>query len=322
MVASGQSALQGEIFASPSDRSMPARWAHGIWKFIRTKPLGTFGAFIVLVIIFLAIFAKYIAPYNYDHQVISARLQSPSWKHLMGTDEQGRDMLSRIIYGARIAAWVGFGSTLLATFIASVVGMISGFFSGTVDNIIQRIVDVFIAFPALILLLAIISILGTPTAPLHLGVTTVSPSDQRMVQIIGVLGLLFSFGSSRIIRSATLAVRNNLYVEGARTVGASDTRIILQYILPNVMPTIIIIASLFLAGAILAEATLSFLGFGIPPPAPSWGAMLSGRARSLMRVDPWLAVWPGVAISLAVYGFNMLGDALRDVLDPRLRGSR
>jgi peptide/nickel transport system permease protein len=322
MIASGQTSLSGEILASPADRGLIGRWSHGIYRFVRTKPLGTFGLAIALLIVFLAIFAGPISPYNYDHQVIANKLQSPSWSHLMGTDEQGRDILSRIIFGARIAAWVGFGTTLMATALASLIGMVSGFFSGTTDYIIQRIMDVFIAFPALILLLAVVSILGTPTAPLHFGFLTLSPANQRMVQIIVVLGFLFSFPYSRVIRSATLAVRNNLYVEGARTVGASDTRILLRYILPNVIPTIIVIASLQLASAILVEATLSFLGFGIPPPAPSWGAMLSGRARSLQRIDPWLAIWPGVAISLAVYGFNMFGDALRDVLDPRLRGSR
>lgn len=321
MIASGQQSAQPGTLVSPRDRPAAARWLHSTLKFVRTKPLGTLGAALVLLIVVLAVFAKQVAPFGFDHRVIAQRLQTPSWRHLMGTDELGRDILSRIIYGARISAFVGFGTVLISTVIASAIGMVSGYFGGLTDSIIQRVIDVFIAFPALILLLAIVAALGTPTAATGIGPFKLDPSSQRVVQIILVLGLLFSFGSSRIIRGATLAVRNNLYVEGARTVGANDVRILWHYILPNVMPTIIVIASLQLGAAILVEATLGFLGFGIPDPVPSWGHMLSGIARARVRSDPWLSIWPGVAISLAVYGFNMFGDALRDVLDPRLRGS-
>jgi peptide/nickel transport system permease protein len=295
---------------------------HAIAHFARTKPLGTAGAVIVLAIILLAIFAPNVAPYGFDHRVISQRLQNPSVRHFLGTDELGRDIFSRVIYGARVSAFVGFGSVLIATVIAGALGMVSGYFGGAVDTVIQRFVDMWIAFPFLILLLAFLAVFGTPLGPAHLGPFSVEPAQQRAGQIIVVLGLLFAIRDSRVIRGSTLSVRNNTYIEAARALGASSLRILLTYILPNVAPTLIVLATLQLGAAILAEASLGFLGFGIPDPVPSWGRMLSGVARSRIRTDPWLAFWPGLAISLAVFAFNMLGDALRDVLDPRLRGTR
>jgi len=298
------------------------RWVHAVTRFLRTKPLGTIGAVLILAIIIMAIFAPQFAPYGFDHRVLKDKLLSPSLKHPMGTDLLGRDVLSRLIYGARVSAFVGFGSVAISTVAATLIGIISGYYGGAVDTVIQRLVDIWIAFPALILLLAIVAAFGTPTSVAHFGPLSLDPAQQRAGQIIIALGLLLVAPASRVIRGAALAVRNNLYVEGARTVGASDLRILLVYILPNVMPTIIVYATLQLGFAILAEATLAFLSFGIPDPVPSWGLMLSGLARARIRQDPWLAFWPGLAISLAVFGFNMLGDALRDVLDPRLRGSR
>ncbi len=304
------------------ERGTYGRWQHGIVRFLRTKPLGSIGAVIVLTILLLAVFAPQIAPFGFDHRLLRDKLQGPTSTHWLGTDIQGRDVLSRLIYGARVSAFVGFGAVLIATTISSVIGMISGFFGGLVDTIIQRFIDIWIAFPALILLLAVLAIFGTPTGKLHVGFLTLDSSQQRAAQVIGVLGLLFSAGASRVIRGAALSIRNNLYVEGARTVGAGNARILWYYILPNVMPTIIVLASLQLGAAILAEASLSFLGFGIPDPVPSWGLMLSGLATARIRTDPLLTLWPGLAITFAVFGFNMLGDALRDVLDPRLRGGR
>jgi peptide/nickel transport system permease protein len=277
---------------------------------------------LVVIIIICAIFAPAIAPYNFDHRSISERLQNPSASHLLGTDEVGRDILSRVVYGARVSAFVGFGSVIIATLIAGMLGMVSGYFGGGLDTAIQRLVDMWIAFPFLILLLAFLAVFGTPLGPVHVGPLLIDPAQQRAAQIIVILGLLFAVRDSRVIRGATLSMRHNVYVEAARSLGAGDLRIILHYILPNIMPTLIVIATLQLGAAILAEATLGFLGFGIPDPVPSWGRMLSGIARARVRSDPWLAFWPGLAISLAVFGFNMLGDALRDVLDPRLRGSR
>jgi peptide/nickel transport system permease protein len=304
------------------ERGIHARGLHAVERFLRTKPLGTIGAAIVLAILLLAAFAPVFAPYGFDHRVIAQRLQNPSAQHLLGTDELGRDILSRIIYGARVSAFVGFGSVLIATAIAATLGTASGYFGGWLDMTLQRFVDMWIAFPFLILLLAFLAVFGTPLGSAHLGPLTLEPAQQRSAQIIVVLGLLFAIRDSRVVRAATLAIKHNTYIEAARGLGAGNFRILWTYILPNVAPALIVLATLQLGAAILAEATLGFLGFGIPDPVPSWGRMLSGIARARVRSDPWLAFWPGLAISLAVFAFNMLGDALRDVLDPRLRGSR
>ena len=200
---------------------------------------------------------------------------------------------------------VGFGAVTLSILLATILGVTSGYFGGKIDVLVQRLVDAAMAFPTLVILLSIMAVLGP-----------------GLLNVILVLGIVPSFNRSRVIRSATLAAKENQYVEAAQAVGASHLRIILCYILPNVMAPIIIVATNALGAVILVEATLSFLGFGVPPPYPSWGEMLSGSGRSYMYKAPWMAIWPGVAISLAVFGFNMLGDALRDLLDPRLRGSQ
>jgi peptide/nickel transport system permease protein len=277
----------------------------GLWRLVREKPLGAFGGLLVLVLMLCAIFAHWIAPYPYDETNVRQRLKPPGAQFYLGTDNLGRDVFSRIIYGARISVTVGFGAVTLSILLATILGVTSGYFGGKVDVFIQRVVDAAMAFPPLVLLLSIMAVLGP-----------------GLLNIILVLGIIPSANRSRIIRSATLSAKENQYVEAARAVGASHLRIILCYILPNVMAPIIIVATNALGAVILIEATLSFLGFGVPPPYPSWGEMLSGSGRSYMYKAPWMAIWPGVAISLAVFGFNMLGDALRDLLDPRLRGSR
>jgi peptide/nickel transport system permease protein len=277
----------------------------GLWRLVREKPLGAFGGMLVLVLMLCAIFAHWIAPYPYDETNVRQRLKPPGAQFYLGTDNLGRDVFSRIIYGARISVTVGFGAVTLSILLATLLGVASGYFGGKVDVFIQRVVDAAMAFPPLVLLLSIMAVLGP-----------------GLLNIILVLGIIPSANRSRIIRSATLAAKENQYVEAARAVGASHLRIILCYILPNVMAPIIIVATNALGAVILVEATLSFLGFGVPPPYPSWGEMLSGSGRSYMYKAPWMAIWPGVAISLAVFGFNMLGDALRDLLDPRLRGSQ
>jgi len=277
----------------------------GLWRLVREKPLGAFGGMLVLVLMVCAIFAHWIAPYPYDETNVRQRLRPPGAQFYLGTDNLGRDVFSRIIYGARISVTVGFGAVTLSILLATILGVTSGFFGGKVDVFIQRVVDAAMAFPPLVLLLSIMAVLGP-----------------GLLNIILVLGIIPSANRSRIIRSATLSAKENQYVEAARAVGASHLRIILCYILPNVMAPIIIVATNALGAVILVEATLSFLGFGVPPPYPSWGEMLSGSGRSYMYKAPWMAIWPGVAISLAVFGFNMLGDALRDLLDPRLRGSQ
>jgi peptide/nickel transport system permease protein len=277
----------------------------GVWRLAQEKPLGAVGGVIVLSLLCCAAFAPWIAPYPYDATNVRQRLQPPSAQFYLGTDNLGRDLFSRIVYGARVSVTVGFGAVGIGTLLATCLGVGSGYFGGKLDVLIQRLVDAWMAFPWLVILLSIMAVLGP-----------------GLLNVILSLGVLSAASSSRVIRSATLAAKENQFIEAARAVGASHLRIILRYILPNVMAPIIIIATISLGFAILAESSLSFLGLGVPPPYPSWGEMLSGSGRSYMQKAPWMAVWAGVAISLAVFGFNMLGDALRDLLDPRLRGGQ
>jgi peptide/nickel transport system permease protein len=274
-------------------------------EFVQRKPLGAAGAVIVLVLILVALGAPWLAPYEYDVGVASVRLQGPTIAHPFGTDANGRDMLSRMIWGARISVTVGFGAVLISTVLATTIGVISGYFGGLFDLLFQRLIDVWVSFPALVLLVSLVAVLGP-----------------GLWSVTIILGVLVAPGSSRIIRSAVIAMRHQPYVETASCLGAGHARIILRHVLPNVFAPILILATVRLGTAILAEATISFLGYGVPPPYPAWGAMLSGTGRAYMLQSPWLSVWPGLAISLVVFGFNMLGDALRDVLDPRLRGTR
>lgn len=291
-------------------------------RFVRRKPLGGVGAAIVALLLISAIFSPLIAPQSFEKQNIRERYETPSAKHLLGTDDLGRDMFSRIVYGARVSVLIGFGVVLVAGLLASIVGILSGFYGGKIDLVTQRFVDILISFPALILLITFTSLFPKPTKPLHLLFVSLDPAGQRGLYIVLALGVLFSFGASRVVRSSVIGIKNNQYIEGARSLGAKDGRILIHYILPNIFPTLLILSTVQLGAAILAESSLAFLGFGIPPPVPAWGGMLSGIARSQITRQPLLSVWPGLAIALAVFGFNMLGDALRDVLDPRLRGSR
>jgi peptide/nickel transport system permease protein len=283
-----------------------------VWDFARRKPLGAIGGFFVLVLIITALFAGQIAPYPYDTGKGVERLQAPSARHVLGTDNLGRDMFSRIVYGARISIAVGFGAVLVGTGLATILGILSGYFGGLFDLLFQRLIDAWIAFPAIILLACLVTIS-----------TTRNTDPVTSIAIVAVaLGLVVAGGSSRVVRSAVLGIRDLPYMEGARCIGCGHWHIIRRYVLPNVLAPILILATVQLGGAILAESTLSFLGFGVKPPMPAWGSMLAGSGRQYFLVAPFLAIWPGLAISLAVFGFNMLGDALRDVLDPRLRGSQ
>jgi peptide/nickel transport system permease protein len=274
-----------------------------LWQFCRRKPLGAIGGFIVLVLLIMAIFAPWIAPYSYDETIPGARMKAPGAQYWMGTDNLGRDVYSRVVYGASVSISVGFGAVLLANVLAALIGITSGYFGGAYDICVQRVVDAWQSFPFLVVILSIMAVLGP-----------------GLLNLILALGILGAAAGSRVIRGTTISVMQNTYVEAARALGAGHLRIMLRYVLPNVAATIIILATIGLGAFILAESALSFLGFGVPPPYPSWGAMLSGSGRSFMYRAPWMAFWPGAAISLAVFGFNMLGDALRDVLDPRLRG--
>ena len=296
-----------EVLPAPLVLRPPSRFTQGalaIWHFCRRKPLGAFGGFLVVLMIGTALFANWIAPRAYDETIRGARMKPPSAQYWMGTDNLGRDVFSRVVYGARVSVAVGFGAVLIANLVATIIGITSGYFGGKYDLVVQRVVDAWQSFPFLVVILSIMAVLGP-----------------GLLNVILALGVLGASGASRIIRGATLSAVQNQYVEAARAVGAGHLRIMVRYILPNVAATIIIIATIGLGGFILAESALSFLGFGVPPPYPSWGAMLSGSGRSFFYTAPWMAIWPGAAISLAVFGFNMLGDALRDVLDPRLRGA-
>jgi len=274
-----------------------------IIRMVKQKPMGTVGAVIVLMLFLTGIFADVLAPYGATQIDLTSRLSSPSSAHLLGTDHLGRDLFSRIIYGARVSMFVGLGASTLDTFIALLIGIVSGYFGGKIDLVMQRIVDAIIVFPNLFFYLAIMSIIGP-----------------GMGQVIFCLGFLSGVGSSRLIRSAVMGAKQNAYIDASKAIGAPNIKILLRHILPNVSAPAIIIFTIAMGSVIVAEASLSFLGFGIPPPAPSWGGMLSREARRYMTDAPWIGIFPGVALSLVVYGINMFGDAMRDLLDPRLRG--
>jgi len=272
-------------------------------RLVKEKPLGTVGAVITLLLLLAGIFADFIAPYGMNEINAGPFLLAPSAKFWLGTDNVGRDILSRIIFGARISVIVGLSSATIATILSLLIGILCGYIGGKLDLIVQRLVDAWMCFPGLILMMVLISIIGA-----------------GMWQVITVLGLLYGIAGSRIIRGATISIKENVYVEAARAIGCPTTRILTRHILPNIMAPIIILFTTRVPNVILLEASLSFLGFGIPPPDPSWGSMLSGSGREYMFLAPWMAIWPGLTLSIVVYGINMFGDAVRDLLDPRLRG--
>jgi peptide/nickel transport system permease protein len=280
--------------------------SHRVWaalrKFILTKPLGAAGAIVILGMAAAALFADAIAPY--DAYELNQRLQfgPPNVAHWFGTDEFGRDVLTRLIYGARIALFIGFASSFLGATAGAILGVVSAYLGGRTDLYLQRLMDIMLAFPLLILALAIVTVLGRSIPNLILAIAI--PVIPR---------------TARIVRSSALSAKENVYVEAARAVGGSHIRVMFRHIVPNVMAPYLIVLTAQLGGAILTEASLSFLGLGTAEPTPSWGLMLSGGAPMYAEKAPWLAIFPGVAISLAVFGFNLFGDSLRDALDPKLR---
>lgn len=325
MAVTTRSADVGELsFGGRREQLFVVDWGRSTWRFTRRKPLAAIGGFIVAVMLVVGVFAPLIAPYGYDVRDYHALLQTPSFHHLLGTDDVGRDIFSRIVYGARVSVIIGFGSVALATVLSGLLGIPAGYLGGKFDLIVQRIVDIWIAFPSLILLITLASVFGTPTSPTTVipRLLVLQPAELRMWEIVFALGLILTGGTSRVVRSAVLSIRNDQYMEAARALGANNVRILWHHVLPNVVPTILVLATGQLGAAILIEASLSFLQFGIPPPVPAWGSMLSDNATLFVNRAPLLAVWPGLAISLVVFGFNMFGDGLRDVLDPRMRGSQ
>jgi peptide/nickel transport system permease protein len=276
--------------------------ARALWNAVRRKPLGAASASVIAVLVLTAIFADLLAPYDPLAAQPEIRLAPPSWAHLFGTDDIGRDVLSRIIYGTRLSLWVGLLAVGIGTVGGMIIGLVTGYWEGQLDLILQRVMDAIMAIPGLLLALAIVSVLRPSTTNAMLAIAMV---------IIP--------GNSRIVRGAVLSAKQNRYVEAAQALGCRHPRIIVSHILPNVTAPILIIASIWLGNAILIEAALSFLGLGTQPPEPSWGLMLSSTGRAFMEQAPWLAVFPGLAISLSVLGFNLFGDTLRDAWDPKLR---
>jgi len=274
-------------------------------KLFREKRLGAAGAVVAIFFLLVGIFADVLAPYGMNEVDMGARMHAPSWEHPFGTDNLGRDLLSRCIYGAQISVIIGLSVAVISTTISALIGIISGYFGGRIDMLIQRFVDAWMSFPGLVVLIVVASVFGS-------GIT----------QIILTLGLLIGIGGSRIVRSAVVSVREDMYIHAAKSIGASSARILWRHVLPNVIPPLIVLFSSSVGAAILAESGLSFLGLGVPPPHPTWGGMLSGNGRTYMLQGPWLALAPGICLTLVVYAINVFGDALRDMLDPRMRGTR
>jgi len=291
-----------EIAADVPEAVRRRRWIAATGEFCRERPLGAIGAAVVLLNILVGLGATVIAPYDPLATDYGAMLAPPSAAHWLGTDAFGRDVLSRIIYGSRTAMVVGFACALLGATIGAVIGVASAYFAGKVDLLVQRVMDIFLAFPLIILALAVVSILGT-----------------GIVNVIIAIAIPMIPRAALVTRSSALAIREMPYVDAARAAGFRHRRIILRHMLPNVMAPYLIMLTAYLGQAILAEASLTFLGLGVSEPTPAWGLMLRGAAVQFAESAPWMAIFPGFAISLAVFAFNLFGDSLRDALDPRLR---
>lgn len=271
-------------------------------RFVRRQPVLAASGLVIVLILFVAVFGEAISPHSYSEVAVPERLLGPSWEHPFGTDNLGRDMLARVIAGARTSVLVGLAAALLGTSLAVLIGLSSGFVGGYYDMLIQRLVDAIMAFPTLILLITIVSLIGT-----------------GLVEIVVAISFSTAVIQSRTIRSAAIATKAVPYVEAATVVGATQLRIARVHILPNIMSTVLVIATLAVGFAILIEAALSFLGHGIPPPRASWGRLMSGDSRMFMFSSPWLGIFPGLAITITVIAVNMFGDSIRDLFDPRLR---
>ena len=329
-----ESTPQVEQFFRPR-AAAPRRITLGVVGFVQRKPLGAFGALMLIAIVVIGAFSPWIARDPLSAQHLSDALQGPSSTYWFGTDENGRDLYSRMVYACQVTALVGIGTVIFVMILSLVVGVSSGYFGGKIDFTIQRLVDIWLSFPAIFLILTLLTVLnvrpgisgffglgrGPDWGPQPGGSLWFWSTFPRTTIIILTLGVVLAGGASRVVRASVLATKANPYVEAATVIGATSTRTIMKHIIPNIMPTVIVLASLQLGTAILVEATISFLGQGVTN-FPTWGEMLSGQTRTFAENHMYLAIFPGTAIFLAVFGFNMLGDALRDVLDPRLRGTR
>jgi peptide/nickel transport system permease protein len=278
------------------------RWLEVSLRFAQDRSLGAAGAIIVLLMIFAASVADLIAPYDPLRTDYGAMLQAPSASHWFGTDSFGRDVLSRLIYGSRTALWVGFSSSFLGATLGAVIGVMSAYFGGKIDLIVQRFMDLLLSFPLIVLALVVVAVLGTGTTNVILAITI--PMIPRC---------------ALVVRSSALSLRHMPFVDAARALGFGHKRIIFRHMLPNVMAPYLVMLTAFLGQAILLEASLSFLGLGVTEPTPAWGLMLRGAAVEFAERAPWMAIYPGIAISLSVFAFNLFGDSLRDALDPKLR---
>ena len=291
-----------ETFVETPETTAAASWRNAILDFCRRRPLGALGGAVVLLNIVVGVLANLIAPYDPLATDYGAMLAAPSASHWLGTDAFGRDVLARLIYGSRTAMIVGFSCAFVGATLGAVIGVASAYFGGKVDLLIQRVMDIFLSFPLIILALAVVAMLGT-----------------GLQNVIAAITVPMIPRAALVARSSALAIREMPYVDAARAAGFRHGRIILRHMSPNVMAPYLIMLTSFLGQAILLEASLSFLGLGVSEPTPAWGLMLRGAAVQFAESAPWMAVFPGLAISLAVFAFNLFGDSLRDALDPRLR---
>jgi peptide/nickel transport system permease protein len=283
------------------------RRRHPVLLFMMQQPLGAGGLVFIILMAVCAAAAQWVAPYDPLTVDYGAMLAAPSWEHWLGTDSFGRDVLSRIIYGARTALAIGFIASLLGSTVGAVIGVVSAYFGGKVDLVIQGVMDVLLSFPIIVLAITVVAVLGNNVV---LGID---------VNLILAIALPMLPRVERVVRASALAVREMPYVDAARAAGYSNTRIIFRHMVPNVVAPYLILLTAFVAQAILAEASLSFLGLGVTEPTPSWGLMLSGSAADFYQQAPWMIVFPGIAISLGVFAFNLFGDSLRDWLDPKIK---
>ena len=296
---------------------LPERVWRETLSFIRHYPLGAFGAAVAIYLLAMAIVPQLFTAQDPNFQILGDRLEGPSGAHWFGTDQLGRDMYTRIVYGARTAMLVGFGLVTLSAIVAIFMGTLSGYFGGLFDLLFQRVVDIGIALPGLIFIILVVTTLRDR----FVGLEDITGINRDIWVLVISLSVLFAVGQSRVIRGITLSTRQQQYIDAATALGATHSRIILRHILPNIFSIILVQASITVGAAILVESALSFLGYGVQPPEASWGRMISDARQWMIRA-PHLAIFPGVAIFITVWSFNMLGDAMRDKLDPRLRGSR